>query len=169
MPDLEKLRFLWEKWKYHDDLMYQRARTVLAVQGALVGLVAALLHATAQAATWGWLIVVLAGALGAAATLFVLAMFQGDRRVRNSFNPVLVKELKAAGLDGGRNLDDAKWDAGDHDHPVNLWHTDQPLKSGTVQASRHLQRLFYLFVAMDLAAVIAAGAYGVILLCHCRS
>ena len=87
--DLETLRFLWDKWKHHDSLCYQRMVVFWVIQGVIGGVTAIVwrLDISDQPKMIASLIICLiVGTFG----ILLYKMLKTDLCVRNTFNKSII-------------------------------------------------------------------------------
>jgi len=154
------LSFLWDKWKYQDDLMYKRLNAFLALQTVLIGSIT-ILYTAATYPTVRWTI----AALLILASLFSFPSYwlvRTDRRVRNTFNREIVRRLRELKILRGKEAlwDEEHWSPEKDGHPVNLWHTPAPESRGKgVRGSGIIEKLILVVATMEFLLGVALFGY----------
>ncbi len=158
--DLATLQFLWDKWKHHDSLLYQRQATFWLAQGLIIGLGAIVWRiGSAGFVTYlasGILLLILV-----TLSFLLLHMMKADLRVRNAFN-VKIKDLLVEHTDLFQEIPErawypCPWNKGDKEHPVNLWHTGEPLGRGKgVRGSWVAMAVIRILASLEAAACVIA-------------
>lgn len=154
VTDGELLSFLWDKWKHHDSLVYERFRTGWLAHGLVFAVIAII---------WGLDFAALSMRLLASGVLLLLlgvlcvgllSMLKADLLCRNAFNPKIVALLRQyRDLFGVRDdaWSEVSWKVSDNSHPINLWHTPYPLRRGAgVRASRHAMEITKVFAYVEI-------------------
>ncbi len=158
--DLDILQFLWNKWKHHDSLFYRRQGTFWVAQGLIIGLIAIVFRighvGSPTYLASGILLLILA-----ILSFLLLYMMKADFRVRNAFN-VKIKELLTKYTDLFQGIDEKhwrtpEWEKDNRKHPINLWHTGEPLSKGKgVRASGFVMVIILGFASVEAALCVIA-------------
>lgn len=166
VTDGELLSFLWDKWKHHDGLVYDRFRTLWLAHGLVFAVIAIIwgldfAECSVRLLASGVLLLLL-GVLCVA----LLSIIKADLLCRNAFNLKIVALLRQYGdLFGVK--DDAwsenSWKVSDNSHPINLWHTPYPLCRGAgVRGSAHAMRITKVFACLEIVAGLSGIIYATI-------
>lgn len=152
---LERVKLLWDKWKYHDSLAYGRLQQFLQMQAIVIaGAIVAWANSFPEISA-----VMLF--LGAALSWFQHSMFKKDMRVRNAFNPEVVEALREAQI---LNIhitesDKKRWSPLCRHSVINLWHVHpQLLDDNAGRASADAEKLMVLVGGLEaIVLVLIAG------------
>lgn len=155
--DWSLLQFLWDKWKHSNSLLFQRQGTWWLAQSAILVTVAFVWQTDLNL---GWKYGISGGLLILISVFGFLTvkMVDADMRVRNGFNLKIVELLRtlSVSLRGITDLDESKtqcWDPSNTKHPVNLWHTGEPLREGKgTRASGYAKFIIFILAIIELLA-----------------
>jgi len=163
------IQFLWDKWKYHDSLVYSRQTSSMVLQvsiitGTILALRAVDPKYISNINAFIFFGLFLAWSISAFSTWVFIKSQEIDLRVRNAFNKCIVEELIRLGI---VNKTD-KWqldsyDAENNKHPVNLWHTPYPYEEGNKTRATKWNR--YLMVSFFWINILAAFSFLVSFFC----
>jgi hypothetical protein len=130
VPSGDSYEFLWDKWKHHDELLYNFITSFWNVQA-----VSFVIIPIAESKHSMYVVIFLLF-LSYINIVYFKTNIKLARTIRNTFNPKLVlclSERKIIDEDLHQYAD--TWTAENGSHPINLWHTPYPFSKGKLVAS----------------------------------